>query len=275
MHVKKLDIKREVWFTLHIICGESMADGNVVDVDLDKFIEANMLPTKEESPSIFGDKIVVFLDILGTTDKIGMDEISEEKLQKIVEKVIGLRDYIQSVIRHLSTVKICSIAISDCFILVAEKKDLQNILLLASKAMHYGLTVDEPILIRGGISYGQVSMVADGENIKQIMGPAYNIAYELESKISEYPRIVINPDLIAELDEQYYYRGTDGLYSVNFLKILSKEMVISDIDSFINETKEKLSLMGSHDSDRFKIRDCRKEKKRNWLINYLEVVRDE
>jgi hypothetical protein len=56
------------------------------------------------------------------------------------------------------------------------------------------LLADEGILIRGGVTVGQLV-----KSWGQLFGPAIIRAYELESKIAKYPRIVVGKEVFEEL----------------------------------------------------------------------------
>lgn len=56
------------------------------------------------------------------------------------------------------------------------------------------LLADEEILIRGGITVGKLV-----KSWGQLFGPAIVRAYELESKIAKYPRIVVGKEVFEEL----------------------------------------------------------------------------
>jgi hypothetical protein len=57
-----------------------------------------------------------------------------------------------------------------------------------------------PILLRGGICVGDISMDPDPRSDEIVFGPAMVRAYELERDAAVYPRIVIDRELIKEAD---------------------------------------------------------------------------
>lgn len=56
------------------------------------------------------------------------------------------------------------------------------------------LLFDEGILIRGGITVGQVA-----RSYGQLFGPGVVRAYELESKVARFPRVVVGEEVLDEL----------------------------------------------------------------------------
>lgn len=106
-----------------------------------------------------------------------------------------------------------------------------------------GELINHGICIRGGISIGDAYY--DGKNL---FGPAFIRAYNLESEYAIFPRIVIDPELIIKLLEDDRLRsdhnsqtneyesirallekGSDGLYYINYL-----EAFMSEIDDQAN-----------------------------------------
>jgi hypothetical protein len=99
------------------------------------------------------------------------------------------------------------------------------------------------ILVRGGMTVGNIYAAAD-----LAYGPAFVRAYDLESKLANYPRIVLDPSLIKALrddkrirsaqhspDEEIAYirslirQGDDGLWFVDYLGASSTEFEDNDI----------------------------------------------
>jgi hypothetical protein len=79
----------------------------------------------------------------------------------------------------------------------------------------------EGILLRGGICLGE-TFIDEGNKI--IFGPGLVKAYKLESEYAVYPRIVIDRDYLAAIDNlggkywpDYVRQGDDGAYFVDYL----------------------------------------------------------
>jgi hypothetical protein len=107
-----------------------------------------------------------------------------------------------------------------------------------------GDLIGEGVLLRGGISCGSIYASQD-----RVFGPALVAAYELESKFALYPRIVVDPTLLAEFrknvllkardhdlgeEEQHVRqllrRGDDGMWFVDYLRAVESEL--DDIDMY-------------------------------------------
>lgn len=141
--------------------------------------------------------------------------------------------------------------------------ELLNLVHAQAELAHRG------IFIRGGLTVGKLYL---RDNV--LFGPAMVQAYDLESKFANYPRIVIDPDVIdafktdarlrsddnsskEELKSvrKLLKRGDDGLYYVDYLYAFREEMddyeefplfltrVKNHIVSNANAAKENLSVL--------------------------------
>lgn len=137
----------------------------------------------------------------------------------------------------------------------------------ANKEMRYGLMyfemldlvhmqgelINHGICVRGGVSVGDVHF--DNETL---FGPGFVRAYELESIYADYPRIVIDPRLINQLQKDHrlasaqntrsqefsYIRknvrkGSDGIYYIDYLRAFLGEIDDPDnIPVFLQNHKD-------------------------------------
>lgn len=103
---------------------------------------------------------------------------------------------------------------------------------IESLCMLQGNLVCNGILVRGGLTFGDVCIQES-----RIFGPAFNRAYELESKLARYPRILVDEHLVVprglnpfsvpnsrataeaarEALEELLERNDDGQFSVQYL----------------------------------------------------------
>jgi len=83
--------------------------------------------------------------------------------------------------------------------------------------------------IRGGIDIGLGTEISEAN----FYGPGLARAYTLESKVAQYPRIVVGDELIQYLDLREAYEGNDpvGIYNKQIAKI-SKELICVDDDGY-------------------------------------------
>jgi hypothetical protein len=112
------------------------------------------------------------------------------------------------------------------------------------------LLFDEGILLRGGITVGDVAL-----SYGQLFGPAVVRAYAIESQIARFPRVVVGEEVLNELrtnpalvvhDPEYDLKETrrllrrdfDGEYFVDYLRVIEQEL---------DDRSEYPALLGKHD----------------------------
>ena len=122
--------------------------------------------------------------------------------------------------------------------------------------MMQGDLANENIYIRGGITIGEVSYES-----KTIFGPGFIRAYDLESKIANYPRIVVDRKILDamksdprlysfhnDLEDDIGYisrqmqRGSDGIHYVDYLRVTINNMDDQHIGghSFLKQHKANI-----------------------------------
>ena len=85
--------------------------------------------------------------------------------------------------------------------------DLYRVFLTAASTWLIALAADHPI--RGGIDVGLGMEIEPGE----IYGQALEAAYHLESRVAEWPRVVVGQDCLRYLDTVKRYRGVNERWS--------------------------------------------------------------
>lgn len=98
------------------------------------------------------------------------------------------------------------------------------------------LVFDEAILLRGGITVGDVA-----RSYGQLFGPAVVRGYDLESKVARFPRIVVGDEVLEELmtNAQLWvhdaetdtkalkallHKDFDGEWFVDYLRVIEEEL---------------------------------------------------
>jgi hypothetical protein len=98
------------------------------------------------------------------------------------------------------------------------------------------LLFDEGILLRGGITVGDVAL-----SYGQLFGPAVIRGYALENQVARFPRIVVGEEVLREVrnnpalwvhDAEYDLKETksllrrdfDGEYFVDYLRVIEEEL---------------------------------------------------
>jgi len=144
--------------------------------------------------------------------------------------------------------------------------------------------VNRGVLIRGGIALGDIH-IEDG----QVFGPGLIASYELESSYANFPRIVVSPELLRELDtnpalvncdhapadEKEYLakilrRGEDGLHFIDYLRACRGELDDPDDYPPFLASHKQLILGESAGASL-----SRTTAKYLWLANYHNSVVDE
>ncbi len=188
----------------------------------------------------FEKAVIIFIDVLGTQDRKEFNEWykitdifydtvqSEKELDKNHEHVVYKREI------HV---------FSDCAYIVYDYKDWveegrkNDIELMITACYNTEKVLYEfyknGFVVRGAITYGYIYYEVDRG---LYFGPAMNRAFELESKIAIYPRVIIDPNiagLLFEYNESKYRkdkftqmfngeiikRDADGMFFLNVLDI--------------------------------------------------------
>ncbi|GID02997.1 hypothetical protein [Pseudomonas sp. 008] len=209
-----------------------------------------------QAPARYRRAVVTFLDILGFANLVKSGEAN-----KVAQVLSAVRKYAipeghDELIGDEPTV--CSVAFSDSIVRV-RFLDGDNLLYptghVLSEINHLSLIqgelISENIILRGAVTIGEIYL-----NQGMIFGPAMVTAYELESKLAIYPRIVIDPSVLNEVrkdatlrregysgdDEikdirKLVDRGDNGLWYINYLTSICMQL----------DTPEKLpNLIHAH-----------------------------
>lgn len=158
---------------------------------------------KTLTSNIYEPAIVTFIDILGFRE-----QIAGESAQAIANKLDLLTEANKGALGEDLDAKVFQF--SDTIVRVRRVNtpanqlaplglvfwELLDLVEIQTKLTRAG------VFLRGGITYGEVCLSND-----RIFGPALVQAYDLESKLSIYPRVVIDPMLLAELKKNNLLRA--------------------------------------------------------------------
>jgi hypothetical protein len=145
----------------------------------------------------FEERAVAFIDVLGFKTLVGKSVKESQSLDQL-ERLIKLlssavHELNAAVSPHVSDHLIPKhLYISDCIILSApikdsERRSYSGVDLLVMRSIQISqLFLEAGYLVRGGISVGQVWHTASN-----IVGPAYQDAFDLERK-ADLPRIILS-----------------------------------------------------------------------------------
>jgi hypothetical protein len=182
----------------------------------------------------YQNRVCLFLDILGFSEHV--KQTTDKEGNEITKKVLEIGNLLQ-----LLPIKMRSFGdsstdrqitqFSDSIVVSFQLTDKNAFIRLLDDIMKIVVNfVLKGYLVRGGITYGKL---LHQNNI--VFGPAMIAAYELESKIAIYPRIIFDKELVVELirngdiglkelfnDEiessNFWKEDFDGKYYLNYLK---------------------------------------------------------
>ncbi|MFA6366902.1 MAG: hypothetical protein WCX13_06905, partial [Candidatus Hydrogenedentales bacterium] len=175
---------------------------------------------------------VTYFDILGFKEIV--DHRSEEEIINILNRFRNLNtssyngaealihsfkgeykftNFSDCIVRSLSFGKKLSIE-DKLFFLELEISEIADI--------QYRLLVEKGVLLRGGLSYGEIH-----HSEEYIFGKALNKSYGFESKYSVYPRVIIDNDIIDDIVEYsntgHYFPCGKSVNGLELSKILKQE----------------------------------------------------
>lgn len=202
---------------------------------------------------IYEERVCLFLDILGFSEHVNQSTDRENveitsKAQEISELLNLLPLKMLSVGTGNRDRKITQF--SDSIVVSFQLSDENAFIELLDDIMQIIVNfIVKGYLVRGGISYGKLF---HKKNI--VFGPAMITAYELESKIAIYPRVIFDKELVDTLikngdtalksllmnnveSEFFWKEDFDGKYYLNFLKGSEYYM---DKNDFYNHFLRKL-----------------------------------
>lgn len=201
-------------------------------------------------------RIVAFIDILGfeklideTINEDGTDNI--KKIATIVHAIEIIRGPISDPEHVMESSKVVtqfsdSLVIS--FHISEESKVFYTLLEIQRMIMNL---VFEGILCRGGIAFGKLV-----HNEKLIFGPAMVEAHKLESKVANYPRIILSEQIInigidsramhhnkkqeSEHIKSRLGKDPDGMYYLDYFIAIHNELEdpVSDYSKYLHKLSE-------------------------------------
>lgn len=207
------------------------------------------------NPEQSSPHFVAFIDLLGFSEMVKKDLEAPLGTQKYMDKLYRIHK--KTLELNKSTLDLQLVQFSDS-IVIATKFDKANfpLFLKIISEFQYNL-IEEGILVRGGITYGK-HFYNDG--FMYSLGLIE--AYQLESKVARFPRVIVSKDLIdllyeeqVNLEDLYLLQEYDGHYFIDYLKN-------GDIESIKNILK---FILAGTKTDHPSIRE-----KYVWLLDYMK-----
>jgi hypothetical protein len=233
----------------------------------------------------YSKELLTYIDILGFSDLIKESITTPSKIAEIealLEQLIQIGDTARRHPKH-SGQRFGSFNFSD---LIVRSTSIESgmvwhdvvdweLFYLADQQMNLAT---QGVLLRGGISIGDIYVSAETRGSKRILfGPALVRSYKLESNYAIYPRIVIDRALIVEAEERglmpvigdFIRRGEDGVYFLDYFFAACINGLLlfperDDVRAQINSHRKAIEMMiGGNQT-----RDERIRQKQVWLTLY-------
>lgn len=222
----------------------------------------------------YEDKVVAFIDIMGVKELI--------KQSKKPSDLLMYSSIICNFQNFTMNGKLKIVSFSDCMYIISDKENIIELLSFISLLSHFLMFDDSTKYedysgtktinchkIRGGITFGKIYSVGN-----MVIGSAALRAYELESKIAVYPRILLDINtfdkdiLLQDHFSESCVKDNDGNFYfdyIQFNKLSGNEQIIKDFQliheviEFVEEEKEKT----------FKTNNAKLIGQLEWFLRYL------
>lgn len=180
----------------------------------------------------YEDRIVVFLDVLGFsnfTNYTGTTQINQDKKVENVNKYLEmLHKFFKSENAIAPSRKVTSF--SDSIVVSINVKDIEDFDFELLEIYYLLInSIRKGFLLRGSIVYGKLIHTDD-----IVFGPALVDAYDKETKIAKYPRVIIDDAIVSDLNElqndktrehrNFIQYDNDGLYYIDIFNDLSSRL---------------------------------------------------
>jgi hypothetical protein len=169
---------------------------------------------------------VTFLDILGFREQI--ERQSAEGINAKLDALLALSQIAQRRAPVYARAESAPMVVqfSDSIIRVQpviEEEGVKSYDLLVGEiealCVLQGNLVCNGILVRGGLTFGSVCI-----RESRVFGPAFNRAYELESKLARYPRILVDEFLVVPNDSNPFWKHV-GRATQDAVRLATEELL--------------------------------------------------
>lgn len=227
------------------------------------------MPLKNSSSIDYHKMIVTFIDLLGfknqIQDKMNSADLIYDRLFAFysLKNIGSCRKYPDPNLK-----KTTSIAASDCIIRITKidnksspiKEIIQEIEYIAY--IQFKMLIQYQLVVRGGMAYDKMFLEHSYNDNIVFFGEAYLRAYEIEQKVANYPRIVVDNSIHEIVGGNDYVKSdADSLHFINYLETVRNGVTpVEDIGTH----KECVEiLLEKHKDADIKIMD-----KYRWLARY-------
>ena len=217
----------------------------------------------------YSNYVVSYIDLLGVKDVLQHDDgVSLNRMNLLYNRLLCYVDPANKDFFKLDNVNIK--IFSDNIIIASEIKDdftaaFKKVFRI-TKILQGDALIQNGWLLRGGISIGKLYI-----DDVFTMGKGIIAAYNLESQIAYYPRVIIDKSIITYLNLDDFkmpygieeiYTDFDGENYINYLSYFNKDSLRE-----ICEMLHSYYLEMNHLESNLKVKQ-----KYNWVLNYIEFV---
>jgi hypothetical protein len=155
-------------------------------------------------------RIVAFYDVLGWRAKV-KDAGDDPRAVAQLRYLVGLYAVIEKLAFGTKRAHVRATSFSDN-IVISERVEEDNIpWFLMCLGMVQLVSAMDGHFIRGGVTIGKIV-----HNRFYVFGPGLNRAYELESNVARYPRIILDRKIIAEFGKlPFFVKFERGIYFID------------------------------------------------------------
>ena len=152
------------------------------------------IPREVKKPIQYSHCIVSFLDLLGFKEFVEKEK-NPDKISAVLNLVERATEVDPKYKKDLGIECMCfSDSVIRCAKMDSEALTAPDLLAELLALMHIqGELINQGIIVRGGVTHGPVYI-----DERRVFGPAYQRAYELESKWANYPRIMVDDAIIKD-----------------------------------------------------------------------------
>ena len=203
----------------------------------------------------YNEKIVAFVDILGMSDYMRKIDKQTSDAREKYDNINSTSEIFYSIFQNDK--RFSRMVISDSFVISTSLDSLSDLIENLS-LLQLRFLEETGFFLRGAIAYDNV---IDNIEKNKIIGPAFVLAHDLESKIVIYPRIIIDESIKTDINVKLK-EDSDNFKFIDYLSNLSSDDC-KNIDRIIL------------DWDKEMITNKAIIQKRNWFIKYYNEKKQE
>jgi hypothetical protein len=162
-------------------------------------------------PKAYERRLVAYYDVLGWRKKIEQAGDDPTELQ-ILRTIVGMFGLLSKTLTKGNAETRMSTFSDNVVVSEPYDQDQRSLLVFLMRLGFVQLSAaSSGFLIRGAVTIGQIM-----HDEEMVFGPALNRAYELERSLAVYPRIVLDPDIIPDIEAfPPFVTAEDGVHFID------------------------------------------------------------